>query len=145
MSIHLTRKKILCISFFLCCVLPACFTWFETATDTFSGLSLLELPLLIATTVFAFGLLFERPQFILPLGILSHVSLLVCSIIAFVRFPVNAGLADAKDLAISFEYAEIGYWVAIALILVHLALFNTTELAVRKLARHNAEKNTSAN
>ena len=95
------------------------------------------------TTLFAFGLLFERPRYILPLGILSHILLLVCNIQAFVTFPVSAGLIQARDLSLSLEYTDAGYWIAFALLLVHLALFTTTELAVRKLARHTVEhKNT---
>ena len=77
MSIRLNRKKLLCISFFLCCVLPACFSWFENDSTNWSGLSMLELPLLVSTTLFALALLFERPQYMLPLGILSHILLLV--------------------------------------------------------------------
>ena len=138
MSIRLDRKKILCISFFLCCVLPACFSWFQAAEESFSGLSQLELPLLIGTTLFAFALLFERPHFILPLGILSHLLLVGFSMYAFLTFPVSAGLASEQTIAVSLDAAGVGFWVGIALHLAHLALFTTTELTVRKLARHKA-------
>ena len=143
MSIRLDRKKILCISFFLCCVFPACFGWFETEADVFSGLSQLELPLLIGTTMFAFALLFERPLFILPLGILSHLVLLAFTLYRFAVFPVNAGAASEYDLSHSLSSACAGFWVGLSLQLAHLILFTTTELAVRRLARHSAAKKHS--
>ena len=65
MSIRLNRKKLLCISFFLCCVLPACFGWFAYEGTSWRGLSLLELPLLVSTTLFGFALMFERPRYLL--------------------------------------------------------------------------------
>ncbi len=138
MSIRLDRKKILCISFFLCCVLPACLSWFQAVEESFSGLSQLELPLLIGTTLFAFALLFERPHFILPFGILSHLLLLGFSMYAFFTFPVSAGFVSKPAISVSLDAASAGFWVGIALQLAHLALFSTTELAVRKLARHRA-------
>ena len=138
MSIRLNRKKLLCISFFLCCVLPACFSWFEYVSETWRGLSLLELPLLVSTTLFGFALMFERPHYMLPLGIFSHILLLVFIIRTFVNFPVISGIAAARDLALSLELVRPSYWVGIALPVVHLALFTTTEIAVQNLAKQSA-------
>ena len=83
MSIRLNRKKLLCISFFLCCVLPACFGWFEDEGMSWRGLSLMELPLLGGTMLFAFALMFERARYMLPLGIFSHLFILAfCLLVA---------------------------------------------------------------
>ena len=141
MSIRLNRKKLLCISFFLCCVFPACFGWFEYDSETWRGLSLLELPLLVSTTLFGFALMFERPRYMLPLGIFSHLLLLAFLIRAFVSFPVTSGIVATCDLALSLEAARPTYWLGIALLIVHLALFTTTEIAVQKLAKQSATQN----
>ncbi len=138
MSIRLNRKKLLCISFFLCCVLPACFGWFAYEDTSWRGLSLLELPLLVSTTLFGFALMFERPRYLLPLGIFSHVLLLGFFCHCFVAFPVTAGLATAHDLSLSLALARPTFWVGSALLLAHLTLFTTTEIAVQKLAQQSA-------
>ena len=140
MSIRLNRKKLLCISFFLCCVLPACFNWFEDGSTDWSGLSMLELPLLVSTTLFAFALMFERPRYMLPFGIFSHLLLLTFLLNCFVSFPVITDIAAARDLSISLAFVCPAYWVGLALLLVHLALFTTTELAVQKLSRQTTAK-----
>ena len=143
MSIRLNRKKLLCISFFLCCVLPACFGWFEYESTSWRGLSLLELPLLVSTTMFGFALMFERPRYMLPIGILSHVLLLAFFVNSFVNFPMISGIAAARDLALSLTLVCPAFWVGSTLALVHLTLFTTTEIAVQKLTRHsNAQNNT---
>ena len=138
MSFSLDRKKILCVIFFLLCVLPACFAWFRSGDETYSGLSQLELPLLIGTTLYALGLLFDRIRYILPLGILSHLLLLGFSVYAFFAFPVNAGISPEYAFSVSIDHTTAVFWVGLALQLTDLALFTTTELAVRKLARSKA-------
>jgi len=145
MSIRLNRKKLLCISFFLCCVLPACFNWFENENANWSGLSMLELPLLISTTLFAFALMFERPRYMLPLGILSHVLLLVFLLNSFISFPIITGITTVRDLSLSLEMVRPAYWLGLALLLVHLTLFTTTEIAMQRLARQTAAQNASNN
>ena len=74
MRIHLDRKKLLCLSFFLCCVLPPCFNWFslEPEADAWTGLSLMPVPLLVGMTLYAFALLFDRFRHVLSLGVLAH-------------------------------------------------------------------------
>ena len=144
MSIRLNRKKLLCISFFLCCVLPACFGWFEYEGTSWRGLSLLELPLLVSTTLFGFALMFERPRYMLPLGILSHVLLLTFFLNCFINFPQLSGIAAARDLSLSLEVVRPSFWLGIALSTVHLALFTTTEIAVQKLSRQSASQDTSS-
>ncbi len=144
MSIRLNRKKLLCISFFLCCVLPACFGWFEYEDTSWHGLSLLELPLLVSTTLFGFALMFERPRYMLPLGILSHVLLLASLLNSFVNFPLLSGIASARDLSLSLELARPTFWLGAALLIVHLALFTTTEIAVQKLSRQTASQHSRA-
>ena len=142
MSIRLNRKKLLCISFFLCCVLPACFGWFEYEDTSWRGLSLLELPLLVSTTLFGFALMFERPRYMLPLGIFSHVLLLAFFLSTFVNFPKFSGISTMCDLSLSLEAARPALWLGIALSTVHLALFTTTEIAVQKLSRQSASQDT---
>ena len=137
MSIRLNRKKLLCISFFLCCVLPACFGWFEYDNTNWRGLSLLELPLLVSTTLFGFALMFERPRYMLPLGILSHILLLGFFLHCFVNFSVISGLTLTRDLTLSLALARPAFWIAVTLALLHLALFTTTEIAVQKLTQQS--------
>ena len=137
MSIRLNRKKLLCISFFLCCVLPACFSWFEYRETHWCGLSLMELPLLISTTLFALALLFERPRYMLPFGIFSHILLLAFLIKSFITFPVFSGIAPTHDLRISLDLARPAFWIGLALLPTHLTLFTTTEIAVQKLSRQS--------
>ena len=145
MSIRLNRKKLLCISFFLCCVLPACFGWFEYESTSWRGLSLLELPLLVSTTLFGFALMFERPRYMLPIGILSHILLLAFFVNSFVTIPVVSGLSTVRDLSLSLALARPSFWLGNALALIHLVLFTTTEIAVQKLTRQSATQNQTDN
>ena len=138
MSIRLNRRKLLCISFFLCCVLPACFSWFSVDDTQWRGLSLLEMPLLISTCLFAFALLFERVRYMLPLGIFSHLLLAVSILLVFVNFPVAAGYTAARDLSMSLAATRPMFWIAVALPLLHMALFTTTEIAMQKLSRQTS-------
>ena len=145
MSIRLNRKKLLCISFFLCCVLPACFGWFEYEGTSWRGLSLVELPLLVSTTLFGFALMFERPRYMLPLGILSHVLLLAFFLNSFINFPMLSGIAAARDLSLSLAVVRPSFWIGIALLVAHLALFTTTEIAVQRLSRQSASRHNTNN
>ena len=133
--IRLNRRKLLCITFFLCCVFPAVFVWFSTDTAQWRGMSMMELPLLISTSLFAFALMFERAHYMLPLGIFSHLLLLGFSINSMVSFPLITGIDAARDLALSMDAVRPMYWVALSLIVVHLVLFTTTELAMQRLTR----------
>ena len=136
MSIRLNRRKLLCISFFLCCVLPACFSWFSVDDTQWRGVSLLEMPLLASTCLFAFALLFERVRYMLPLGIFSHLLLTVSILLVFVNFPVAACRSAVRDLSMSMEATRPMFWIGFALPLFHLALFTTTEIAMQKLSKH---------
>ncbi len=146
MSIRLNRKKLLCITFFLCCVLPACFTWFSADSVQWRGMSLIELPLLAGTSLFAFALMFERARYMLPLGITSHLLLIGFSLNCLISFPVIVGIAAARDWSVSLDAVRPVYWVALGLILFHLALFTTTEIAMQKLTKQipsGGKKSTS--
>ena len=135
MSIRLNRKKLLCVSFFLCCVLPACFVWFSVDEAQWRGMSMSELPLLVSTSLFAFALMFERARYMLPLGIGSHLLLLGFSLNNLISFPLISGVAAARDLSLSMDAVRPMYWVALSLMVLHLALFTTTELAMQRLTR----------
>ena len=135
MSIRLNRKKLLCISFFLCCVLPACFSWFSVDDTQWRGLSLMEMPLLISTSLFAFALLFERVRYMLPLGILSHILLTITLTVNFINFPLTAELSAERSIASSLGAACPMFWVSVALHLFHLTLFTTTEIAMQNLSK----------
>ena len=135
MSIRLNRKKLLCISFFLCCVLPACFSWFSVDDTQWSGLSLMEMPLLISTSMFAFALLFERIRYILPIGILSHILLTISIAVNFFNFPVIAGVSGEHSITTSLDTSCPMFWVSAALHLFHLAIFTTTEIAMQNLSK----------
>ena len=137
MSIRLNRKKLLCISFFLCCVLPACFSWFSVDDTQWRGLSLMEMPLLISTSLFAFALLFERIRYVLPIGILSHILLTIHLTLNFVNFPMIAGFSAEHSISASLETACPMFWVSAALQLFHLALFTTTEIAMQNLTKQS--------
>ena len=133
MSIRLNRKKLLCISFFLCCVLPACFSWFSVDEMHWSGLSLVEFPLLISTSLFALALLFEHARYTLPVGIFSHLLLIVVFLYRFANFSLFAGISTVRDWSISANAANLSYWISLALVVFHLTLFTSTEIAVQKL------------
>ena len=135
MSIRLNRKKLLCITFFLCCVLPACFPWFAVEDTQWRGMSLIELPLLISTSLFAFALMFERARYMFPLGITSHLLLVGFALNCLVNFPVISGIASARNWSCSLDAVRPIYWVALGLLLFHLVLFTTTEIAMQKLTR----------
>ena len=137
MSIRLNRKKLLCITFFLCCVLPACFSWFSVDDTQWRGLTLMEMPLLISTCLFGFALLFERIRYMLPIGIFSHLILTVFIVNCLVNFPVLAGLSSTHDLSLSLEAACPMFWVGFALHLFHMTLFSTTEIAMQKLTKRS--------
>ena len=137
MSIRLNRKKLLCISFFLCCVLPACFSWFSVDDTQWRGLPLMEMPLLISTFLFAFALLFERIRYVLPIGILSHILLTIHLTLHFVNFPMTAGFSAERSISASLEMACPMFWVSAALQLFHLALFTTTEIAMQNLTKQS--------
>ena len=133
MSIRLNRKKLLCISFFLCCVLPACFSWFSVDEMHWSGLSLVELPLLISSSLFALALLFEHARYTLPVGIISHLLLMGFFFYRFANFPLIAGISTVRDWSMSADAANLSYWISLALVVFHLTLFASTEIAVQKL------------
>ena len=141
MRIHLDRKKLLCLSFFLCCVLPPCFNWFslEPEADAWTGLSLMPVPLLVGMTLYAFALLFDRFRHVLSLGVLAHGLLLAACLTCVFSFPRLSGTAGARDLHLSLEATEPGYWISLALLLVHLILFTTTEVAVQRLSQQNSK------
>lgn len=139
MRIRLDRKKVLFVSFFVCCILPACFRWFAAGAGSgdWTGLDLVGVPLLVSFALYAFALLFQRFRHVLWLGITAHILLLGCTLFCFLRFSVLAGLSSAGDLSLSLSTARPFYWVSLALQLVHLALFTTTEIAVQKLSGKN--------
>ena len=138
MSIRLNRKKLLCISFFLCCVLPACFSWFSVDDTQWRGLSLMEVPLLISTSLFAFALLFERIRYMLPIGILSHILLTISITATLVNFPVIVGISTERSISLSLDATCPMFWVGTVLHLFHLALFTTTEIAMQNLSRQTS-------
>ena len=136
MSIRLNRKKLLCISFFLCCVLPTYFKWFEFGGDIadWTGLNLIGGVLLVGTMLFAFALFFSGFQLRLALGILAHLIVLLAVLNGFFSFPLLANIAAERDLSLSLSAAQPAYWIGLVLSVLHLAMFTTTEIAVRKLS-----------
>jgi len=137
MLIRLDRKKLLLITFFLCCVLPSYFKWFDTDAHIsgWTGMDLMGSPLIAASMVFAFALLFANFKYTLTVGILAHLLLLAVCLNCFFSFPALTGLAEQRDLACSLSAARPVYWVSLALEFIHLALFTTTEIAYQQLKK----------
>lgn len=134
MRIRIDRKKLLCVTFFLCCVLPSCLPWFSVGEVGWTGYRLMGFPLLAGVALYAFALLFDRFRHVLSLGIAAHVLLLAAWLNSLVSFPLLSGAGAERDLAMSMGAVQPGYWVSLALGAVHLALFTTTEIAVRRLS-----------
>ena len=137
MRIHLDRKKLLFITFFLCCILPTCFTWFsvESSSMAWRGMSLMGSPLLVGMALYAFALLFQHFVPLLVIGILAHLLLIADCLNCFFNFTVLTNMTQQRDLAFSLSSVHPFYWVSLGLIVAHLALFTTTELAVRRLKK----------
>lgn len=135
MHIRLDRKKLLLLTYFLCCILPAFFKWFSADAADWSGMMIAE-PLFVATILYALALLVSDFKYILVVGILAHVILVGSCLNCFFSFPLLAGVADARDLSLSLSAARPLYWVSLALELGHLALFTTTETAYQRLKKH---------
>lgn len=137
MHIHLDRKKLLLITFFLCCILPTCFVWFsvDAATMSWTGMALMGTPLLIGVALYAFALLFQHFGRVLTLGILAHLLLLGDCLNCFFNFVVLTNMSEHRDLAMSMGAVRPLYWVSLGLIVLHLALFTTTEIAVQRLKK----------
>ena len=136
MSIRLNRRKLLCVSFFLCCVLPTYFKWFERneGTSAWTGLNLIGEVLFVGAMLFAFALFFSGFQFRLTLGILAHLIVLVAVLNSFFSFPLLVDISPQRNLALSLSDAQPAYWIDLILSVLHLAMFTTTEIAVRKLS-----------
>ena len=134
MHIRLDRKKLLLITYFLCCILPAFFKWFyiDPAISFWTGMMIAE-PLFVATIIYAFALLVNDFKHILAVGILAHLILLASCLNCFFSFPILANIAGERDLAFSLAAARPLYWISLALEFIHLALFTTTEIAYQRL------------
>jgi len=137
MRISLDRKKLLLITFFLCCILPAFFKWFYIDPDIsfWTGMLIAE-PLFVSTVLFAFALLIVNFKFTLSLGVIAHLILLAACLNAFISFPQLANIASERDLAFSLYAARPMYWCSLGLEVFHLLLFASTEIAYQKLKKH---------
>ncbi len=137
MQIRLDRKKLLLITYFLCCILPAFFKWFYVDPDIsyWTGMMIAE-PLFIATLLYAFALLITDFKYILAVGILAHLILLGACLNCFFNFPILANIAGKRDLVFSLFAARPLYWISLGLELFHLALFATTEITYQRLKQH---------
>ena len=137
MRIRLDRKKLLLITFFLCCILPVCFTWFavENSSMAWTGMDLMASPLMIGVALYAFALLFQHFGHVLAIGILAHILLLADCLNCFCSFTLLTNMAEHRDLAFSLEAAHPFYWVSVGLLVLHLTLFTTTEIAVQRLKK----------
>ena len=135
MLIRLDRKKLLLITYFLCCILPSYFKWFDGQTSGWTGMDMMGRLLIAASMIFAFALLFANFKYSLTLGIIAHLMLLAVCLNCFFNFSTLTGLAAERDLACSLEAVRPLYWVSLALEFVHLALFTTTEIAYQQLKK----------
>lgn len=138
MRIHLDRKKLLFITFFLCCILPPCFTWFsvDSSSMTWRGMSLMGTPLLVGMALYAFALLFHYFGHVLGIGIAAHLLLIGDCLNCFFNFTVLTNMAEHRDLVFSLSAVRPFYWVSLGLMVAHLALFTTTEIAVQRLKKN---------
>ena len=115
-------------SFLLCCFLPTLLPWFPAGDGALRGIRLMWPLLLAGTGLYLWALHAGRCRRVLLLGGLAHGALLLGYLLAFFTFsPAAQGLSDRLDAA------QAGFWVGLALLAAHLALFVTTETAIRRL------------
>ena len=132
MHVELNRKKLLCISFFLCCVLPAVFVWFQTDNRTINGTHLMVWPLLVGISLYAMALLFDRLKNVLSLGITAHGILLAGYINSLLWMP---HLTDCDGISGSISAAKPMFWISLGLLLVHVTIFTTTEVLMQRISK----------
>lgn len=129
MFIRLDRKKILTVSFFLCCFVPTLFPWFWVKDAApLRGIQL-SAPLFIpGAALYLYALYAKQRRHGVLLGALAHGVILLGHLIGFFTFS-----PEVHGLAARLDAAGAGFWVGLALLAAHLVLFVTTETAIRRL------------
>ena len=129
MSIRLDRKKMLTISFFLCCVVPTLFPWFQGGTaEALRGVQLLGPLFVLGAALYLYALFARRRRHVLLLGGLAHGVIFLAYLISFFRSTAgHCGLAGRLDAS------QPSFWISCILLAAHLVLFVTTETAIRRL------------
>ena len=129
MSIRLDRKKMLTVSFFLCCFVPTLFPWFCAGADTARrGIQLLGPLFLLGAVLYLYALFSKSCRHVLLLGGLAHGVIFVAYLISFFTFPAGPHSFSAR-----LDTSEPSFWISCILLAAHLVLFVTTETAIRRL------------
>ena len=136
MSIRLDRKKMLTVSFFLCCIVPTLFPWFHAGpAQALRGIQLLGPLFIVGAVLYLYAMFAKRCRHVLVLGGLAHGVIFVAYLISFFQFPVvHHGFVGRLDAS------QPSFWIGCILLAAHLVLFFTTEVA----ARRRLEKRRSA-
>ena len=128
MSIRLDRKKMLTVSFFLCCFVPTLFPWFHGGpAQALRGIQLLGPLFVLGAALYLYALFAPRCRHGLLLGGLAHGVIFLAYLISFFRFPAgHQGCPGRLDASLPC------FWISCILLAVHLLLFFTTEAAARR-------------
>ena len=128
MSIRLDRRKMLTVSFFLCCVVPTLFPWFRAgAAEALRGVQLLGPLFLLGAALYLYALFAKRCRHRLVLGGLAHGVIFLAYLVSFFQFP-----AGRHDFAGRLDASQPSFWISCVLLAAHLVLFFTTEAAARR-------------
>ena len=128
MSIRLDRKKILTVSFFLCCVVPTLFPWFHAGTaQALRGIHLLGPLFILGAVLYLYALFSKRCRHVLVLGGLAHGVIFLAYLISFFQFP-----AGHHGFSGRLDSSQPSFWVSCILLAAHLVLFFTTEAAAMR-------------
>lgn len=129
MSIRLDRKKMLTISFFICCFVPTLLPWFSAGpAAALRGIQLLGPLFLLGAVLYLYALFYKGCRHVLLLGALAHGAIALGYLLSFFTFPV-----DHHSLPARLDASQPSFWVSCILLAAHLVLFVTTETAIRRL------------
>ena len=128
MSIRLDRRKMLTVSFFLCCILPTLLPWSQAgAAEALRGIQLLSPLFLLGAALYLYALFSRRCRHVLALGGLAHGVIFLAYLVSFLHFPAGRyGFAGRLDAS------QPSFWLSCLLLAAHLILFLTTETAARR-------------
>lgn len=128
MSIRLDRKKMLTVSFFLCCFVPTLFPWFYAGpAQALRGIQLLSPLFVLGAALYLYALFAKRCRHRLLLGGLAHGVIFLTYLISFFQFPTGHQRFSER-----LDASQPCFWISCILLAVHLLLFFTTEAAARR-------------
>lgn len=112
MSIRLDRKKMLTVSFFLCCIVPTLFPWFHAGpAQALRGIQLLGPLFIVGAVLYLYAMFAKRCRHVLVLGGLAHGVIFVAYLISFFQFPVvHHGFVGRLDASQPSSGSAVSFW-----------------------------------